>query len=365
MVGHDQSSRVHALTPLSPELPLQHSGANAVRLVVDALSKARSPEDVGHQLLTVLTQLLPSAAAAVFVADQESSRLQPLAAVDVEPPVLEQLLAVIADRPLQQPEILPANVAPPHLPPPYTCLLVLPLAAGGIRAGLGLVLLHASYRLGAAATDALAAIAGSAALALQAAVDRQALCQRLAAERHAREQAEAMARSAHERGGQRAGMDALTGLASSRRFHTQLEIEVERARRYGDPLALLLIDIDHFKRFNQTYGHDAGNHVLAQLGRMLQQELRKIDSAFRYGGEEFTVILPRCDRDCLLNLAQRLRERFAAEVFRAGEQRARLSVSIGAAAYQRGAPIESFIRDADNALYRAKTAGRNRVVLAS
>lgn len=157
-------------------------------------------------------------------------------------------------------------------------------------------------------------------------------------------------------------VDSLSGLYNGRHFLAALEAEVERARRYGDQLGLLLLDIDDFQGFNDRHGREAGDEALARLGRVMRQHLRKIDSAFRYGGEEFMVILPRCDEAGLRGLGERIRGQFAREEFQKAPAE-RLTVSVGAALYQRGAAIEAFIRGADRALYQAKAAGKNRVVL--
>src|SRR5690606_23958465 len=123
-------------------------------------------------------------------------------------------------------------------------------------------------------------------------------------------------------------------------------------------------DIDAFRAFNDRYGHAEGDRALARLGEILRQELRKVDNACRYGGEEFAVLLPRCGAGAVERLAERLRRRIAAEVFTIAGQRAPLTVSIGAAVYPPGSPVERFIRSVDDALCRAKAGGRNRVVLA-
>jgi len=173
-------------------------------------------------------------------------------------------------------------------------------------------------------------------------------------------------RISEERYRQLSVTDELTGLYNSRHFHPTLEAEVERARRFGDPLSLLLLDIDDFKAFNGRYGRAAGDQVLARLGKILRASLRKIDTAFRYGGEEIAVVLPRCGTGALHRLAERIRIGFAAESFDVGKaESARLSISIGATPYPRGAPIEAFIRRADRALYQAKAGGKNRVMVAA
>lgn len=155
-------------------------------------------------------------------------------------------------------------------------------------------------------------------------------------------------------------IDELTGLNSCGQFYRSLESEVERARRFGDALGLMLIDVDDLREINSRGGTELGDRVLTRLGRHLRRALRKIDSAFRYGGEEFAVIVPRAGRADLHAAAERIRRGFAAAAAPAEE---RATLSIGATCYRRGSPLESFIRGAEEALYRAKHAGKNQVVL--
>ena len=176
--------------------------------------------------------------------------------------------------------------------------------------------------------------------------------------------AEARASALQQQLARRRGRDGLTSLISGRHFHAQLELEMQRARRYGDELGLLLIDIDHFRLCNERFGRSGGDKALARLGRLLREELRQVDLAFRYGGEEFAVILPRCGGAALPRLAQRLRRRIAATELIIDGQPVRLTVSIGAAVHRQGLAAERFIREADRALCRAKALGRNRVVVA-
>ena len=109
--------------------------------------------------------------------------------------------------------------------------------------------------------------------------------------------------------------DGLTDLFNSRHFYSQLEVEIDRSNRYKPPLSLLLLDIDKFKIYNDTYGHLEGDKVLFRLGQIIKSCLRKMDSAYRYGGEEFTVILPETGGKEALNVAQRIRTTIEAEKF--------------------------------------------------
>jgi diguanylate cyclase (GGDEF)-like protein len=153
--------------------------------------------------------------------------------------------------------------------------------------------------------------------------------------------------------------DHLTGLANRRRFERQLDREVARTRRYGRTFCLLLLDIDHFKRVNDTYGHHVGDEVLRRLGNALQAGTRGIDTAARVGGEEFAVILTETDFARALEVAERLRTAIKeTEVPVAGP----VTVSVGIAEFGAGADdARSLYGLADGALYEAKRTGRDRV----
>ncbi|MDF1615517.1 GGDEF domain-containing protein [Desulfurivibrio dismutans] len=157
--------------------------------------------------------------------------------------------------------------------------------------------------------------------------------------------------------------DPLTGLYNHGQFYSLLEEELSRHQRTGLPLALLMLDIDHFKKVNDTYGHRAGDAILRQLSRLLQKEARTIDRVCRYGGEELALILPDTDLEAARKAAERLRRRVEELRFITCDQREiRLTVSIGAAACtETEAEAESLVNSADRALYAAKRAGRNRV----
>ena len=153
--------------------------------------------------------------------------------------------------------------------------------------------------------------------------------------------------------------DHLTGLANRRRFERQLEREVTRTLRYGRPFCLLLLDIDHFKRVNDTYGHDAGDEAIRRLSIILQAGTRGIDTAARIGGEEFAVILTETDFDGGLDVAERLRQTIkAAEIPNAGQ----ITASFGVAEFPMSAQTgRELIAVADAAMYEAKRQGRDRV----
>jgi diguanylate cyclase (GGDEF)-like protein len=172
---------------------------------------------------------------------------------------------------------------------------------------------------------------------------------------------------ANTRLAQLAVTDGLTGLYNHRHFHERLTLEVERSQRSGLPLSLLMLDVDHFKQFNDTFGHPAGDEVLRQLARVLADTRRANDVVARYGGEEFAVILVDTPKFTAAKVAERARERIFGHDFSEAAPRAgRISASFGVATFpDDGADAETLVRSADQALYAAKRAGRNRVVLAS
>ncbi len=156
--------------------------------------------------------------------------------------------------------------------------------------------------------------------------------------------------------------DGLTNLYNSRHFYSQIELEVDRATRYHHPLALLLLDIDHFKEYNDTHGHLEGDKVLVRFSHVLKSCLRTNDSAYRYGGEEFTVILPETAADEARPVAQRIRVALEAEkFFPPSGLEVSNTISIGVTEYQPAEAMASFIKRADQAMYMSKQNGRNRV----
>jgi len=158
-------------------------------------------------------------------------------------------------------------------------------------------------------------------------------------------------------------MDGLTGLYNSRHFYRVIDEERSRGRRYGQILTLLFIDIDDFKKFNDTYGHLEGDEVLARFGRLVKRSLRETDSAFRYGGEEFVVLLPMTRKMDGVQLAERIRSAFADEKFLPQPEReVGMTVSIGVAQLRETETAEEFIKRADSRMYKAKKTGKNRVV---
>jgi len=159
--------------------------------------------------------------------------------------------------------------------------------------------------------------------------------------------------------------DYLTGLRSRRFFEQQLDLELKRAQRNQQQFALLMIDIDHFKRLNDTFGHHIGDQALRQVAFLLMQQMREADTSARYGGEEFAIILPETNEAGARHVAERLRAAVESASFSTGKETPpdRLTISIGLAIFDADARFKSdLIAFADSALYAAKREGRNRVV---
>jgi diguanylate cyclase (GGDEF)-like protein len=160
--------------------------------------------------------------------------------------------------------------------------------------------------------------------------------------------------------------DNLTGLYTRKFFDERLAEEILRAGRYQTEFCVLLMDIDHFKRYNDTYGHAAGDQVLVRFAEVLGRLVRPVDMLARYGGEEFVLIVPQVNLDQARDMAEAIRLAIAAEVFQFGRESAmqeRVTVSIGLSNFPNEATIASqLLRVADYRLYQAKEGGRNRVV---
>ncbi len=156
--------------------------------------------------------------------------------------------------------------------------------------------------------------------------------------------------------------DGLTKLHNSRSFYSQIEVEVDRYNRYKHPLSLLLLDIDHFKHYNDTFGHLEGDKVLVRISQIIRSCLRKLDTAYRYGGEEFTVILPETTCEEARNVAERIRNAVKAEKFDPEtENDITITISIGVTQYSPEEELSAFIQRADKAMYSSKQNGRNKV----
>ncbi len=157
-------------------------------------------------------------------------------------------------------------------------------------------------------------------------------------------------------------VDDLTQLYNSRNFYFQLKIELDRSNRYEQPLTLLLLDIDNFKHFNDTYGHVEGDQVLQRLGQVVKRCLRETDFAYRYGGEEFTVILPMTTSVAGAITAERIRTEFQKETFfPVLGQEVHKTMSIGLAQYRPQEEMKAFVHRVDQLMYQGKMNGKDRV----
>lgn len=158
--------------------------------------------------------------------------------------------------------------------------------------------------------------------------------------------------------------DGLTTLFNRRHFDGRLEEEVQRARRYARKFALEMIDIDHFKRVNDTYGHTCGDEILKQIAQIMRENTRDTDVICRYGGEEFSILLIETDEESAYDHAERLREAVAAFLFTNGQDpvNEKVTISVGLAFFpQDGSDSQMLVESADSALYAAKRGGRNQV----
>ncbi len=162
---------------------------------------------------------------------------------------------------------------------------------------------------------------------------------------------------------QQAFTDALTGLPNRFAYEERLEQEYERWKRYQSPLSILIIDVDHFKRINDTYGHQAGDKALRIIARELSVSTRKTDFIGRYGGEEIVILMPETSADEALAAAEKLRRKIEECGFHFREKKVTITVSCGISEYRQGDTPESAFERADQALYEAKRSGRNRCVV--
>lgn len=168
--------------------------------------------------------------------------------------------------------------------------------------------------------------------------------------------------ASHEELEERARTDDLTGLPNFRALGEALIQEIERSSRYEQSFGVLVMDLDHFKKYNDTYGHLAGNDALQMTAAVIRGVIRSVDFPARYGGEEFVVLVPRCDHQGLAHTAERVRS--AIQSLPPISDRRRLTVSVGGALYPfDGTTADELFAAADRRLYQAKEGGRNRVVL--
>lgn len=158
--------------------------------------------------------------------------------------------------------------------------------------------------------------------------------------------------------------DPLTGTGNRIAMDQTLIREIDMAKRHLQPLSLLMLDIDHFKRVNDSHGHGIGDEVLKGIAEAIKNQLRNVDMVFRFGGEEFLILLSNTSRDAAALVGERLRHAAQAQDYFAAGTRIELTVSLGCATLLPGESVESLLRRADNALYVAKREGRNRLAMA-
>ncbi len=157
-------------------------------------------------------------------------------------------------------------------------------------------------------------------------------------------------------------IDGLTGAYNKRYFAENLEKEIPRCTRHQRPLSLLMFDIDHFKRINDDHGHLTGDFVLREMARRVRTRVRKEEVFARYGGEEFVITLPEATADQATKVAEDVRKLVASDPFEFEGEKIAVTISVGVATTMEETPVDTFIKIADDNLYKAKRGGRNRVI---
>ena len=159
--------------------------------------------------------------------------------------------------------------------------------------------------------------------------------------------------------------DDLTGLFNSRQFYRHIAQEVDRSNRYFRPLSLILMDIDKFKTLNDTYGHLFGDKIISGMGEIIQSAIRMQDTAYRYAGDEFTILLPETELERAIAVAERVRQAIEIETRVLSDPKPlKVTVSIGVVEYLTDEEIKCFVHRADSAMYESKRKGRNKISLA-
>lgn len=158
--------------------------------------------------------------------------------------------------------------------------------------------------------------------------------------------------------------DDLTKLYNMRHFYGQLQLEIDRAMRYENPMSLLLLDVDQFKQFNDTYGHLEGDKILIKLGDVIRRCLRKSDTAYRYGGDEFMVLLPQTRGSEAMKVAERIRSNFLpVKSDHAPDGNIDTTLSIGVVEYRLDEDLSEFVKRADLVMYKSKNQGGNQCLI--
>jgi len=156
--------------------------------------------------------------------------------------------------------------------------------------------------------------------------------------------------------------DALTGLYNSRHFFSQIKTEINRHGRYSHALSLLILDIDFFKKYNDTWGHLGGDEVLMRIGKTIKSGMRSMDTAYRYGGEEFAILLPETGLQKACVVGERIKDSIGSLIFEPEpDKEASITISLGATELVEGEDFKSFINRSDKALYQSKDTGRNKL----
>jgi diguanylate cyclase (GGDEF)-like protein len=157
-----------------------------------------------------------------------------------------------------------------------------------------------------------------------------------------------------------ATFDALTGAYNRRKFKYFIEREIEKAEKYGNPFSINMLDIDNFKQVNDVGGHNKGDHVLKDVVSLIKNTLRATDRLFRWGGDEFIILLPDLNMDNALKVADRLRERIESNIL--DSEGKGITVSLGIGTFEANETTDQFVARVDKALLRAKSSGKNIVV---
>ena len=159
--------------------------------------------------------------------------------------------------------------------------------------------------------------------------------------------------------------DDCTGLYNARHLYKTLEAEVYRSHRFGYEFSVVFIDLDHFKQVNDTYGHLVGSKLLTEIGFKIKSQLRLIDYAFRYGGDEFVVLLPQTNKDSAMIVAKRLRDMMRSTTFNIEDIPLNIRASMGVASYPEDAKsAHEIIRQADEMMYMVKNSSRDNIAVA-
>jgi diguanylate cyclase (GGDEF)-like protein/PAS domain S-box-containing protein len=320
----------------------------------DLLQACSSTQEVAPIIMSSMKKLFPNAAGALFLMSPSRSDLESVARWGGFPEeVDDNVFAPDACWGLRRGHahlVEDAEVGPvcPHLkhrPNAYVCL---PLMAKGDILGL----LHLSSEQSAPGTDKQQIITGLKDMAIT-------ISEYLSLAIANVKLSESLSRQSIQ--------DSLSGLYNRRYMEESLEREIQRAVRKHTEIGIIMADLDYFKRFNDTYGHAAGDMVIANVGKLFKQGIRGSDIACRYGGEEFVLILPDCSMTETLKKADELRQEVKKlEIMFQGQIMASITVSMGVVIYDKdGKTVDELLRTADISLYKAKQAGRDRMVMTS